>query len=271
MKLKIWTGLAACMLLLPSPAGFAQTAKPVSLKNTKTQTMTWTTRSAEAKALAASGVKHFMNIEMEQAYHDLLAALKLDPGFTVALVFMTNLTRGEARKSYLNKAVKSAANKTAGEKLLSSTLDEKNTQEMNNDTWAKLHSTYPDDAMIANYYVLTRATPDERFVAAEEYIQKFPKEPAMYNIIAYYYLQDKNDNDKAKENFEKYISLYPGGYNPYDSMGEFYVTMGDVENGEKYYRLALEKYPFATSSLNALQKIMDAKPREESIPNNVNR
>ncbi len=264
MKLKIWISLTACSLLFFAPAGFAQTAKTVSLKTAKSKTMTWTTKSAEAKTLATNGVKHFMNIEMEQAYHDLSAALKLDPGFTVALVFMANLTRGEVRKSYLNKALKSAANKTAGEKLFASTLDEKNNQETNRDTWAKLHSMFPDGAMISNYYVVTRATPEERFAAAEEYIQKFPKEPAMYNIIAYYYLQDKKDNDKAKEHFEKYISLYPDGYNPYDSMGEFYVTTGDAVNGEKYYRLALEKYPFATSSLNALQKIMDAKPKEEA-------
>jgi len=264
MKLTIWINLTACLLLLYAPAGFAQTAKTVSLKDTKSKTMTWTTRSAEAKTLAANGVKHFRNIEMEQAYHDLSAALKLDPGFTVALVFMANLTRGEIRKSYVARAIKSTANKTAGEKLFASTLDEKNTQETNRDIWAKLYSMYPDGAMIANYYVVTRATPEERFAAAKEYIQKFPKEPAMYNVIAYYYLQDKKDNDKAKESFEKYLSLYPDGYNPYDSMGEFYVTTGDAVNGEKYYRLALEKYPFATSSLNALQKIVDAKPKDEA-------
>ena len=30
--------------------------------------------------------------------------------------------------------------------------------------------------------------------------------------------------------FEEYIELYPNGYNPYDSMGEFYYNEGDLEN-----------------------------------------
>ena len=128
--------------------------------------------------------------------------------------------------------------------------------------WAKLHTMFPDGAMLANIYVQTRATPEEQFAAAQEFIKKFPDEASMYNIIAYYYLQNKKDNAMAKQNFEKYISMYPEGSNPYDSMGEFYLDNGDATNAEKYYRMSLEKYPFYNSSLNALQKITDSKPKD---------
>ena len=37
------------------------------------------------------------------------------------------------------------------------------------------------------------------------------------------------DKEKAKSLFEEYIELYPNGYNPYDSMGEFYYNEGDLE------------------------------------------
>ncbi|MBD0294010.1 MAG: tetratricopeptide repeat protein, partial [Flavisolibacter sp.] len=86
----------------------------------------------------------------------------------------------------------------------------------------------------------------------------------MYNIIAYYYLQDKKDNENAKRNFEKYIELYPDGINPYDSMGEFYLLTDDLENAEKYYKKALEKYPFNSSSQEALKKIEEAKKKTSS-------
>jgi Tfp pilus assembly protein PilF len=116
---------------------------------------------------------------------------------------------------------------------------------------------FPDGGMIGNFYVVTRATPEERFKAAQDYIAKFPKNACMYNTLAYYYMLDKKDMAKAKECFEKYIELYPDGYNPYDSMGEYYLTAGDTENSKKYYTMAVEKYPFSTSSVEALQKIND--------------
>ena len=219
--------------------------------------MTWTTKSKQAKELAQSGSSHLMNAEAEQAFTDFSTALKLDPNFTVALVFMSNLTRGEARKMYTERALKSAANKTEGEKLFVTLVNEKNTQEQNREIWAKLHSMFPDGDMIGDRYVQTRATPEERFAAAQEYIAKFPKQPAMYNTIAYYYMLDKKDNENAKKNLEKYIAMYPDGANPYDSMGEFYLNTGDMENSRKYYTMALDRYPFYNSSLTALQKIAD--------------
>lgn len=261
MNLTKRISLLAFLLLFFVSANFAQIAKTVAMKSPKKQSLVWTSKSAEAKTIANKGIQHIMNAEAEQAYHDLSAALILDRDFTLALACMANLSRGEAKKAYTDRAIKSAANKTPGEKLLVSTLLE-NKAEVNRETWAKLHGMFPDDAMLGNFYVVTRATPEEKFTAAEEYIKMFPEEPGMYNTLAYYYLTDKKDNEKAKQKFEQYIALYPEGYNPYDSMGEFYVTTGDAVNGEKYYRLALEKYPFATSSLNALQKIVDAKPKE---------
>lgn len=226
------------------------------------KSMTWTTKSKAAKELALSGADHMMNVEFEQAYSDFSAALKLDPDFTVALVFMNNLNRGETRKAFAERALKSAANKTEGEKLFASLVDEKNTQETRRDIWAKLHSMFPDGEMLGHFYVQTRATPEERFTAAQDYIKRFPNQAAMYNTIGYYYMQDKKDNELAKKNLEKYISLYPKGTNPYDSMGEYYLNTGDSVNSKKYYSMALEKYPLNNSSINALQKMEEKKSND---------
>ncbi len=226
--------------------------------------MTWTTKSNTARDLALSGAHHLMNAEFEQAYSDVEAALKIDPNFTVALVLMTNLSRGASRDAYAEKALASAAGKTEGEKLFASLVDKQNTQEARRDTWAKLHSMFPDGKMIGDFYVQTRATPEERFSAAQDYIKKFPDEAAMYNTIAYYYMLNKKDNEIAKKNLDKYIALYPNGTNPYDSMGEYYLNTGDMENSKKYYTMALEKYPFNGSSLAALQKMEDSTKASDS-------
>ena len=241
-------------LLLTQPA-FTQ--KKNSKQSTQLKTMTWTSKSEAAKKLASEGADYFMNIEFPQAYEKFKQALELDPDFTVALVFMANLTEGEVKKDYSKRAVASAANKTEGEKLFASVVQEGATQATNRDVWAKLHDMFPDGGMIGNFYVVTRATPEERFTAAQDYIAKFPDNAWMYNTIAYYYMLDKKDMAKAKECFEKYIALYPKGYNPYDSMGEYYLNAGDTENSKKYYTMAVERYPFSNSSVTALQKMAD--------------
>ena len=219
------------------------------------QKMPWTTKSDEATKLANSGAKHMMNAEFAQAYDDFTNAVRLDPDFTIPLVFLSNLTRGKTRQAYADRALKSAKDKTEGEKLFASLDDSTLTQANRQEIWAKLHTMFPDGDMLGHFYALTRPTAEERFSAAQDYIKKFPNSAGMYNTLAYLYMQDKKDTAMAKQYFEKYIALYPDGCNPYDSMGEFYLDTGDTANAEKYYKMALEKYPFNISSIEALEKI----------------
>jgi tetratricopeptide (TPR) repeat protein len=242
--------------LLSAPAVAQKGAKDKGKK-----TMTWTTKSKDADELAKKGADYFMNIEHPQAYDCFIKALKLDPNFTIPLVFMSIMTTGETRKAYAEKAQQSAANKTEGEKLFASLADAKSTEESRRATWAKLHEMFPDGSMIGTGYVNSRATPDEQIAAAQEYLKKFPDKPWMHNTLGYLYLNEKKDNDMARQHFEKYIELYPEGYNPYDSMGEFYMLTGDPANAEKYYTKSLEKYPFANSSIVALEKIKEEKKK----------
>jgi tetratricopeptide (TPR) repeat protein len=258
MKKMLLSFMAVWVLSFLVPAAIAQ--KQVSMSE---GSMAWTSKSKQAKKMAAIGLYHVLNVEREQAYHDFKAALESDPGFTLPLAFLANLSVGEARKDFAARAQASAMNKTEGERLLASLADDKATPEARRDIWDKLHKMYMNDRVIGHFYAITRATPDEQFAAITEYVQKYPEEPAMYNMLGYYYMNEKKDSVKAKEYFEKYIQLYPEGANPYDSMGEFYLLTGDAANSEKYYKMALEKYPFMVSSVQALQKIEEGKKKTE--------
>ena len=218
------------------------------------QKMSWTTTSEEASQDAENGIVHLMNVEFPQAYEDFSNAVKLDPEFTPPLVLLANMSVGATRKAYAERALKSAENKTEGEKLFASIVESKD-RATAGEILAKLHEMFPDGSLIAWYYAQTRATPEENFQASEDNLKKFPDNPAFYNTMAYLYMQIKKDNEKAKEYFDKYLAMYPDGYNSYDSMGEYYLNVGDTTNSKKYYMMSLEKYPFANSSLNALQKI----------------
>jgi tetratricopeptide (TPR) repeat protein len=266
MKKIVFGGLGLLFLLF-STQGISQNKSSADVKKVSEQsnaanlkTMTWTSSSDAAKQLAFSGAEHFLNVETEQAYADFEAALKLDPDFTVALVFMTRLTTGATQKSYAARAIKSAANKTEGEKLFASLTDENNTGDKAREIIEKLHSMFPDGGMLATLYVMSRSNIDEQYKSAQELLKQFPQAGMFYNIIGYYYMQ-KRDYPNAKKSFEKYIELYPEGANPYDSMGEYYLTVGDNENAEKYYGLALEKYPLLPSSVQAMEKIKTAKDK----------
>ncbi|MDE3184966.1 MAG: hypothetical protein KGM16_16260 [Bacteroidota bacterium] len=234
-----------CVLLL----GFSLfTSRAVSQK------MAWTTNSKEASEQARIGITHLMNVEFPQAYEAFSNAVKLDPDFTPPLVLLANMSVGATRKAFADRALKSAENKTEGEKLFASIVEAKDRASAG-EILAKLHQMFPDGSLIAWYYAQTRATPDANFQASEDNLKKFSDNPAFYNTMAYMYMQIKKDNAKAKEYFDKYLAMYPDGYNPDDSMGEYYLNIGDTANSKKYYMLSLEKYPFANSSLNALQKI----------------
>jgi hypothetical protein len=45
-------------------------------------------------------------------------------------------------------------------------------------------------------------------------------------------------------------------------MGEYYFMVGDMENSEKYYNMALEKYPFNISSIDKLKEIKTMKEKK---------
>jgi tetratricopeptide (TPR) repeat protein len=224
--------------------------------------MTWTTKSEKALQLAHQGATHLMNIENALAYEKFKQALDLDPNFTVVLTLISGLTRGDTQKRYADRALKSALYKTTGEKIFVNTVKPDPDGKIFQEVTTKLHGMFPDGRMVGLFYVFSRATPDEQFKACQDYLKKFPDEACGYNMLGYLNMQVKKDTAAAKTCFEKYIKLYPDGYNPYDSMGEWYFDAGDLANAEKYYNMALEKYPFNISSINKLTEIKQMKDKK---------
>lgn len=202
-----------------------------------------------------------MNIEFAQAYANYQRALELDPDFTNVLTMMAFLSKGEEKKKFAERAMASTKNKTAGEQLFVKLVNPENKQADNQKIWADLHEMFPDGGFIGFYYAISRPTRAEQFVAAKAYEKQFPESAPIHNILGYMYMQEKKDTATAKKYFEKYIQLYPEGSNPYDSYAEYFFVTGDMDNAEKYYALALEKYPFNSSSLEKMKEINTVKAK----------
>ncbi len=218
------------------------------------QEITWTTKSKEAKELAKKGLTHYKNLEFEVAYEYFTRALEKDPNLTMAQLGMAVLSVGDTKKMYVDKAKTSTSNKSEGEKIIVTLLNTKSPKE-SHEIWANLHNKFPDDALSYYYYALTMPDSVQVFNTITEYLQKYPSSPEALNNLAYMYLAAKKDTATAKKYFEKYIEVYPDGYNPYDSMGEFYYRIGDMENSKKYYTKSLEHYPFCYSSRKKMEEL----------------
>lgn len=218
------------------------------------QEIAWTTKSKEAREWAKKGLMHYNNLESEVAYENFGRALEKDPNFTMVQFMMAIMTYGDTKKMYIDKAKASATDKSEGEKMLVSLLDAKSRKE-GHEIWIKLHNKFPDDTFSYYYYALSMPDSVQEFDAMTEYLQKYPSSPEAINNLAYMYLTDKKDTATAKKYFEKYIEVYPNGYNPYDSMGEFYYRVGDMENSKKYYTKSLEHYPFCYTSRQKMEEL----------------
>jgi len=53
-------------------------------------------------------------------------------------------------------------------------------------------------------------------------------------MLGYAYM-DKGDLENAGKVLQEQVRLAPGLANPYDSMGDYYLTVGDSESALKYF------------------------------------
>ena len=92
-----------------------------------------------------------------------------------------------------------------------------------------------------------RSNPDliTRIKNLEELSSKWgePNNAAIINFLGYHYYQN-GDKEKSKQAFEKYLELYPQGYNSLDSMAEFYMYEKNYDEAKKYYKMVLNQFPF---------------------------
>ena len=76
----------------------------------------------------------------------------------------------------------------------------------------------------------------------------------MINDLGYRYL-NKENLQIAKILFQANCEFYPGSFNVYDSMGEYYLKSGDIEKATEFYQKSLELNPQNDNARHMLQQI----------------
>ena len=196
-------------------------------------------------------------------------AVRLDSTLFAPHVMLASLSRpnSEQQEYHYERAKKLVRDKNENSKRFVSLLDFKSESGKRNmlgrgektKIWNAMIKDAPNGPFIQVYHAWSRTTLEERIEALENLLSKRKESGEInnghiLNVLGYSYMQS-GEPDKAKSFFEEYIESYPSGYNPYDSMGEFYFAQKDYENAKTYYNKALDAYPSANSAYLKLEEI----------------
>ncbi|MFL2590556.1 MAG: tetratricopeptide repeat protein [Flavobacteriaceae bacterium] len=225
----------------------------------------WFGDNSLANELAMIGMYHFMNAEQEKATAFFEEAVKYDSSMFAPHVCLAEMSVDGSEKQmyHIAEAKKNVADNNETSKMFVSILDLKpdgywgffdSSEAL--PLWEKMHELEPRGNFIQQFYSYNIKDNKKSISTISGFIENAQKEGDRYdhflNLLAYKYMAE-GDIELAKSTFEKYIDVYKNGYNPYDSMGEYYLKQGDSTLAKEYYLKAIEKYPFARNASNVLK------------------
>jgi Tfp pilus assembly protein PilF len=246
---------------------------PVVLLSQQTESrgIEWTGDDDIANTMVWLGINHYMNIEREKAYTLFDAAVTKDPTLFAPHVALAMLSNGDKRDHHIAEAKKLVEDKMEVSKLyvslLDITRDTENAGDVWRSTWKKMYELAPEGSFFINFnYARSRQDVKERIMELEKLAAKLEKSGGnnghVHNLLGYTYYAE-GDKAKAKAHLDKYMELRPKGYNSYDSMAEYYMNEGDMENALAYYKKARMHYPGAINAMNKIKEIEEKMPKSE--------
>jgi tetratricopeptide (TPR) repeat protein len=239
MVLSLDICLAICTSALPGRA--ADDLSPAKLQVT--------TSSQAAQRYFETGMVHYENHRWNFALRDWNEAIRLDPNFAQAYVWICFTTTDPSEEARNRARAKSLIEQvTPGEQLLIRWM-------------ADVHENRYVEGIIAMNDLLDMFPQDKRlnfmvgywlFRSQDEYeiskkvtlraLAVDPNYATCYNQLAYLYSRS-GDIDKALEYAAKYMELLPNEPNPHDSYGEMLRFAGRYPEALEQYRIALKIDP----------------------------
>ena len=230
----------------------------------------WRGGNEMADAMVLKAMFYYMNIEREMAYTYYKGSLEFDStlfGSHVMLAWMS--PAGEIRKMHQDKARELVKDNNENSKLLVSFFDidlpaGEERRAKRHEIWSKMYEIEPDGRFIHFYYALSKRTPEERISELEVLLQKQKNDK---HFLGYGHIINRlgylnyglGNTAKAKNYFDEYITVYSDGYNPYDSMGDYYFNEKDYDKSLSFYKKSLERYPGNVTSINKVKEISELK------------
>jgi len=207
-----------------------------------------TTSRPDARRLFESGMAEFENEHINKALENWQTAIRKDPSFAVAHLFISEATYNPVeRKTERRRAKALAGTVTLGEKLLIKWLTGVQEEQYvpaigaMNDLLAK----YPGDNRIA-FLAGRWLSLQEQYEPAVRFLERAIALDASYapawNRLAYCHAYS-GDYSKAFAAMERYVSLLPNEPNPQNSYAEILRMSGNFRDALEHYRQALKIDP----------------------------
>jgi len=222
-------------------SGSAEKAPPAKLPVT--------TSSSEAAQYFEAGMVNYENHKWNLAVDSWNRAIKADPKFAQAYVWICFTTGDPAEEARDRAKAKSLINNVSpGEQLLIRWLVGVRENHYVEGIMAMndMLAMFPHDKRLnfmAGYWLFRWQ--DEYEISKKFTLRALAEDPnyaPCYNQIGYIYSRE-GDIDKALEAIAKYISFLPNEPNPHDSYGEMLRFAGRYQDALEQYRLALKIDP----------------------------
>jgi len=216
-----------------------------------------TTSSAEARDLYLKGRALFEDLRVVDGRDLFLQAVAVDDGFAMGyfMIAQSALTNAEFFDA-IGKANERAANASAGEQLYIKALvaASENDQATQRAALEELVAMYPGDER-AHLQLATFQFGVQDFAGAVTHLNHATELAAdfapAYNMLGYSH-RSLEDFASARAAFERYVELVPHEANPYDSLAELLMEMGEYDASIETYRKAIKVNPNFGSSYAGL-------------------
>lgn len=222
----------------------------------------WMGENEIANNYVSKGMFHWYNVEWEKSYSFFTGALEEDSTLFAPHVVLAWLSDGETKKMHTEKANQLVKGKNENSQLFVSILELSGSENAikRNELWLKMHEIEPDGGFIHYMYAWTIQDRQERINEFEKFLQQEKDNGDNYfhilNALAYAYY-NIDEKAKAKEYLDEYARVYPTGYNPQDSMGEYFYNEKDYKTAFVHYEKALDQYPMANSAINKVKELKE--------------
>jgi tetratricopeptide (TPR) repeat protein len=221
----------------------------------------WVGENEIANHMAWRGMHHYMNIEFPKALIFFEEAIRLDSSLFASHVILSFLSSGEISDHHKAMAEKFVVNENETSKIFVSILENRSdtTSEKIREKWAEMHGL-SNGPFIHYYYALTRSDTLETISELDKllaFCDEHGLNTGHIHNTKGYILKSLGRLNEGVAEIEKYLELYPDGYNPLDSRAEFYLFQGDTVNAIRYYEKVLERAPYSRRVRNLLENLKE--------------
>jgi tetratricopeptide (TPR) repeat protein len=211
--------------------------------------------SLEAYKLYADGVDAYINARFSDAEILLRRAVAIDPDFVQAyaqLAFVNHFAgQPAAAETYLRKAADRAERLTERERLLVRAelarvegrfVDAARLTDQLVERFADYDNIYPLVVLLYNNLESSVVDPDKAVLLLEAGVKALPRSAAVHLIFGYA-LMAAGRFDDARRELETSVRLAPREPNPYDSLGELHLAIGEPAKAIEFYSRAFTIQP----------------------------